>query len=1229
MDSPTSEKKAPLYQGKELPLGSLSPSEFEDFVFACLLEIGGDFDLVIEGMPHGAGDGGFDVKGKNSKTGRTVCVQCKRKKEPLDTPLIALELAKVAATAHLNGYDVGEHRFICTGGIRKKLRKELTEASRQTLASEAGRQLETSSDLAELRKSLVDQGADPRLIAESYVYRLDQLMAWGTEEFNVSLSSRWNDVLRIAERFFQIATVVREFPRAVFDRNAYIAEHCHFNAILEPRLAHANLPEGISANSLAAPNTQLASESQNRRFNQLHDLLALDNGELLLLLGNGGVGKTTSLFLLRAEVLRSASDSTLPVLISLANYLPNCLDSLIHQELGVDSGTWKSLPDRVMLLCDGLNECSSDHVAAFLAELKPLLKRGKLACVLSTRETAKHRNVLLPQAPVACLKLEGITPIAIRKLANKMLGLAAADAFVAAYRALADTAWTEHLWTAFAVNAALQLWQKESRVPATLGEMLKALLRQQCERNEEAIVSSTMPDVVLKLAGSLAFQSLIIEKRLACPVAEAGRWIRQAKLRCADVFGVADMNDEEVISLLTRHELVHLSASGHYGFKHQLLAGALAAPILADEWERHTASIGESVADDAWIFAAPLVSETLLASYLEALFNVDVMLGARAGRELPSQFQAIAEQCLFRAVDASAPTELRFRALFGLGGLGSTAAIAKLQQLVSETQRLISYNAQRALAMAGDLDLLKRILPEVEAMWAVPGQISGGNIALWQEGPLPIRLDLARQYLSVCSPGQAVNTSLQLVAYERDPDDAGLIEQHVVAALDVKARKIGFYALNQVSPKRAKALFADMLAQTSDIRDRASLMLNAWVAKIHFDIQLAFDCAIAELPNEKAESEYFSTLIKLIGSVIEGAPLPPNMVETVERELPNSRGDRKLRLWQVALSCKSTFITDYALACIAEWGREFGSACDYLVKQPALATIHRDKLLALCTIRLKKNTETWHDWNCWQALTLVGELGFDESTAESLSLMIQELVKLSNEEKRLKAIAAPANSSLPSAATESPLKVDILVAAAIIIPAAAKAQALLSNTVRLSLLYLDYQNLQGVIESMSQVLAGLNQDEVDAVLMALDDANLRRAGLVAACACGVTDIRLALLREDLTSNYAIPYILKFLSRAFASCWCTSTCKVVVDVVAEIPIWHEYETQFFGSFYREIAQHLEPENLLAIEEALAIAQTPFAKQILQSWHDQITSARIGLSRLPVHYRDHNNPPDGSN
>ncbi len=116
---------APYYEGRGFPLGTLSPAEFESFVFGCLLCIQDVLGLHITGMPSGTGDGGFDVQGEVISSKRLVCVQCKRQKEPLGTPKVAEELAKVAATVALEGSDVGEHRFICTGGVRDKLTHQL------------------------------------------------------------------------------------------------------------------------------------------------------------------------------------------------------------------------------------------------------------------------------------------------------------------------------------------------------------------------------------------------------------------------------------------------------------------------------------------------------------------------------------------------------------------------------------------------------------------------------------------------------------------------------------------------------------------------------------------------------------------------------------------------------------------------------------------------------------------------------------------------------------------------------------------------------------------------------------------------------------------------------------------------------------------------------------------------------------------------------------------------
>jgi hypothetical protein len=596
-----------LYDGRRLPVEALSPDEFENFVFSCLLCIQEILGLRVTGKPSGSGDGGFDVQGEVIASNRLACVQCKRQKEPLGVPQVAGELAKVAATAALEGSDVGEHRFICTGGVRNVLTKQIREKTRQQLAVGAGEQLATASsgELATLRERLEKDGADPRQVAESYVRGLDLITAWGLQEFDAALSPRWVDVLQIIERHFSITTVVREHPRASFDRSAYLSEHIEFRTVVEPRLSESSLPAAITASTAADP--RVASVISTRRIKTLYELADLESGELAVLIGDGGVGKSTALQLIRAEVLRTTPDSSLSVMIPLVNYSSGGLDRAIHQELGVDQGTWRSLPDRVLLLCDGLNECPSSNVQDFLDELKPLLKRCRVACIISTRELTRHKKVILPQQPVVCVKVEGLTPIGIRRIAEHELQDQTPETFVNAFRSLADRSGSPLLWTPFAVMVALGLWRLTATLPTTLGEMLETLLQARCARDAESSEQGLGTEVILRLASSLAFQCLVVDRRLQCPAGEAGRCVREAKIYCADALGVSDMTEMQVVDLLARHELLQVSHSGHIGFGHQLMAGALAAPLLSNTWQNHMGSLGDPVADDAWIFAARLV----------------------------------------------------------------------------------------------------------------------------------------------------------------------------------------------------------------------------------------------------------------------------------------------------------------------------------------------------------------------------------------------------------------------------------------------------------------------------------------------------------------------------------------------------------------------------------------------------------------------------------------------
>lgn len=1202
-----------FYDGRGFPVDALSPDEFEKFVFSCLLCVQDVLGLRITGKPSGSGDGGFDVQGESIVSKRLACVQCKRQKKPLGVPQLAEELAKIAATTALEGSDVGEHRFICTGGIRTTLFKQLREKSRQQLAVEAGKRLANTpnGELANLRVRLEESGADPRQVAESYVLGLDLLMAWGLQEFDAALSPRWSEVLQVAERYFKIATIVREHPRASFDRATYIAEHHDFRAVVEPRLSNSSLPEGVTASSAADPS--IAPTTFARSIKTLHELAELEVGKLVVLLGSGGVGKSTTLKLLRAEALRTVPDSTLPILISLANYVPGRLDRAIHQELGIDHGTWRSLPDRVLLLCDGLNECPVTNAAAFLEELKLLLKRSRVACVLSTRESTRHRKIVLPQQPVACIKIEGITPIAIRRIAEHELRDGTTETFLTAYRSLADGSGSPLLWTPFAVMVALRLWRLSAALPVTLGEMLGELLQARCTRNTESFEQDPDPEVILCLAGALAFQCLIVDRRLECSTLEAGKCVREAKKHCADALGIVDLPETQVVNLLARHELLKVSEGGHLSFGHQLLAGALAAPVLSRVWRDYTDCLGEPVTDDAWIFAARLVPKEHVEDFLEATFNIDLFLGARTARELPDELHEFAERLLDLAVTEESPETVHLQGLFALARLGSPGAIARLRKFVSETGSPIHYAACCALAATGDLDYLRQLLPKVDRMRSCGIKVSGGEVGIWEAAPFPTRLDLARQRLAKSHAGEPVGESLSLLAYERDPAAVVLVEKHLRAASHLAAWQSALYALHEMSPMRAKEILEETLSATSKPTDIAPFMHFAASVGIAIDARAAFECAVVELSPDESDGHASYQLSNLISDVVAKSPLPPDLVAIVERELPFSSGERRNRLWQIATGCKISSITNYAASCIGHWEADLGSACNYFIAQPELARVRRQELVELCENGFE-DEQTWYTWGTGQALTLIGELGFSSKAADRLSAMVKRLVRVqrATEADSLAALSPGDAEVLKSIKLEHVhFHLERLVAQ--LIPAAAKARLFLPDEVLLSLLYFDTHSYVAV-DHLREALSGLGDAEIDEVLNQIKEPWTRLSGLVAMCARGLTGIRMDMLARELRQGYAHPAALHLVREVIEACWCKAVCEMVAKTVAEIPTWSRYESQFFWDFVHAVTKRVGPDDQAAFEAEISGARTDFARRILKLWSDHASGDRVGLARL---------------
>ncbi len=572
VEADPSSNPSPLFEARSVPFEKLSADDFEKCVFGCFISIQSHQGVIIDGQPAGSGDGGFDVYGVVADSKRKVCIQCKRQKASLGLSLLAKEVAKVASTTHLGKSDVGVHFFICTGGVTQELRRMLRETDRAAIIKAAKAVIDEAMDgeWKTLRDRLSREGVEPEEVVASYVRGLDRLVVWDMNEFDAALSPAWDSAFNVLERFFKVSTAVREHPRALFNRQAY-QEWCGgFAEVVNPQLEEGELPAGLVELSGADPGPQ--ESSPKKGLLTVKSLAALAPGEVVLVTAEGGAGKTTLLELVRAEVAQKSSDAMLSVIIACSDYVPGGLDSAVHAQLGVKSGSWRMLPDKVQILCDGINEAPSDVVKALFGELKPLLTSKSISCIFTSREDSRAVRTVLPTAPCATLRLLPLTPGRVQALArHELIDELDVSAFSDAHRAMASRAVGSFMWTPFSVRAALKLWKGSRKLGDTLGDLLEEIILARAERDLEIPSQDPLADLpresVLAMASSMAYEMLVVDGCNSCSPDQIGKTFRRAMNLCFDVFGADGMTSSKFIGLLRKHDLVLQTADESFRWK--------------------------------------------------------------------------------------------------------------------------------------------------------------------------------------------------------------------------------------------------------------------------------------------------------------------------------------------------------------------------------------------------------------------------------------------------------------------------------------------------------------------------------------------------------------------------------------------------------------------------------------------------------------------------------------
>ena len=1105
-------------------------------------------------------------------------------------------------------------------GVTQELRRLLRETNRTEVVKAAQSAISGAVDgeLKNLRERLIKEGGDPITIVSSYVQALDRLVAWDMREFDAALSPAWDSALTVIERFFKLSTVIREHPRALFDRKAYQDKHGSFSTVVQPQLEEGQLPTGLVEFSGVDPGPKGLRPTKS--LLTVKSLATLEPGEAALVVAEGGAGKTTLLELIRSEVSRDLSISRLSVIITCAEYTPGALDAAIHKQLGVLSGSWRMLPDKVQVLCDGINETSPSAVKVLFSELKPLLESKRISCIFTSREDSRGIRTVLPTTPCATLRLVPLSPGKVRALAqHEIPEESEVVAFAEAHRDMAARSAGSFMWTPFAVRGALKLWKESRQLGDTLGDLLDTIVTARAERDLEISSSDESLDLpresVLAVASALAFEMLVVDGQAACSADEIGATLKNAMLLCANVLGVDGLNSRQLIGLLQKHDLIQRTSDESFRWNHQLVAGAFAARYLASSWKSHIGALQQPLSDDAWVFATRTVPEDELSEYLDELFHADLMLGARATAELPSCERDRSLQYIFKAIQPEQPEELRVTGFFALARVGTERALSFLRSNTQGPRSDISFIAARALAYSGDRIFLLNLLEKVDRHRRMGWGMSGGEIAVWEEAAFADRIAIARERLGSVTPGDPVNESVLLITHEASQEDIPLLEAHLNAAKDVTAWIITLRAIDEVDHDRAKRLFDKALLDEKDSSVKVVIMKAGADVGLFNNADAAFSLLMDITEEEMLDKVDLKYRYDLIDDVLGKIPLTVTVRSAVESHFAVSKGERKNCLWQMATKIDSPVIASAALNAFDDDIECVGMASNFFISHEAIRNEYRLTLQSKIEGYLKYRPH-WFTFNSWRVLALAAEVGFTNNSLDYLKQMIFRLVELLGvyEEGKLLELHED-EAHISDDLNTGYLRYRLDDYAGFLVPGAVGAAALLEPEVLTKFLHFNLANTspgKEIVSVYGEIDSVLLDDELETV----KDAWSQLSSLEMVCKFGVTNRRLDMLRKYLREFYCHPAGLSTVRKALEACWNNSVCKMVVETVSGFDDWPEEGQQLFFDFIHMVGSKITVADRAHVELHLPLAKTAFARRVLRIWRQGTLDSRVGLTRSEV-------------
>ena len=744
------QEKPNYYKGQPLPLTNLSADNFENFCHQVLIELGKDRGFEITSGPLNSSDQGFDLTGRYKDDKSVICFQCKRyNSKSTGLPTVGEELAKVAINAHFDSSPVSAHYILTTGSLTKDLVSVARSQTKQAWLENSIKALGKES-LKTLVTKCKKNNLNEEEVITDYINNLERIIVWSGRDIDNNLIKISSNIESIIEKHFRLEALIRDEPRPNFDLSKYIYDVSSIEKnIIELFTVPTDLPPNICKNNpskfLTEPFEQAVTD---KPVSIIENLDLLDTGKCMIIVAQGGAGKTTSLQSLCYKLLNDDYDEKfiLPIFIELGGYRGD-LNKLINESLDITYGHWSSLPFEIILLLDGIDEISDNEINNFSIQFGSTLNRRNVKAIITLRNTGLQLPIVIPQIQ-SCYALLQLGFRQMIEIVESQLNEHDSFSFIQILRNKVHESGSEFLQIPFGLMYAIEHFDNNKYLPDSLQPIINDMVLRRHRVNHArqsssgAHINKTSKSIINSLTESIAFEVRIIQGKSSLYLEEAEDVVSKALKHIQDnnVFGSSSLTESNVFSIALHFEM--LSTHGQlFTMAHDIIADCLSAKLLARYWKDYIDQAGSRIGWDAWAFAASFIDPDEELEFISRLNKKDIALAARCAKDKSEDCIKLVETKILQ-LSNDPSLSIFSRTLSAASILGSEACIALLKDKLKEINPHRQYNAKRFLARAGDEAYLRKIIDENEPKM---GGVSGGTIAIWFESPMKLTTKIARE----------------------------------------------------------------------------------------------------------------------------------------------------------------------------------------------------------------------------------------------------------------------------------------------------------------------------------------------------------------------------------------------------------------------------------------------------------------------------------------------------